>query len=170
MRRRLYFVLPDLKSADTIQQELLLAKIDTSHIHFLARNGINLGQLSVANLLQRTDLIHGMGIGLAAGGLTGILTGFAIALYPELGSTVGMGAVLVLAIFGALMGAWASSMIAISLPNTRLKGFQRAIDAGRILLMVDVPYRRVGEIRQLIESHHPEVRGGGEDHHIPAFP
>jgi hypothetical protein len=170
MRRRLYFVLPDLKSADTIQRELLLARIEAGHIHFLAREGINLGQLSVANLLQRSDLIHGLEIGLVAGGLTGLLTGLGIALYPEFGSAVGMGAALLLAVFGAIVGAWASGMIAISLPNSRLKGFQQAIDAGRILLMVDVPYRRVAEIRALIESHHPEVRGGGQDHHIPAFP
>lgn len=170
MRRRLYFVLPDLKSADTIQRELLLARIDAGHIHFLARDGINLGRLSVANLLQRSDLVHGLEIGLVAGGLTGMLSGLAIALYPELGGMVGMGAVLMLAVFGAVVGAWASGMIAVSLPNSRLKGFQRAIDAGRILLMVDVPNRRVREIRRLIESHHPEAHAGGEDHHIPAFP
>lgn len=170
MRRRLYFVVPDLKSAETIQRELLLARIDAGHIHFLARDGINLGQLSVANLLQRSDLVHGLEIGLVAGGLTGVLSGLAISLYPEFGATVGMGAVLILAVFGAIVGAWASGMIAVSLPNSRLKGFQRAIDAGRILLMVDVPARRVREIRRLIESHHPEARGGGQDNQIPAFP
>ena len=57
MRRRLYFVLPDLRSADTIQRELLLARIEAGHIHFLARDGVNLGQLSVANLLQRSELV-----------------------------------------------------------------------------------------------------------------
>lgn len=170
MRRRLYFILPDLHTADTIQQELLLARVETSHIHFLARDGINLGQLSVANLLQRSDLIHGLQIGLFAGGLTGLLAGLVIAFYPELGSSVGMGAALLLAVFGAVVGAWASGMIGVSLPNSRLKGFQQAIDAGRILLMVDVPYRRVAEIRRLIESHHPEAHAGGEDTHIPAFP
>jgi hypothetical protein len=170
MRRRLYFVLPDLRSADTIQRELLLARIDAGHIHFLAKDGINLGQLSVANLLQRSDLVHGLGIGLVAGGLTGMGSGFAISMYPELGAMVGMGAVLMLGVFGALVGAWTSGMIAVSIPNSRLKGFQRAIDAGRILLMVDVPQRRVAEIRRLIEEHHPEVKGGGQDAQIPAFP
>lgn len=170
MRRRLYFVLPDLVTADTIQKELLLARIDAGHIHFLARDGINLGQLSVANLLQRTDLTHGLQIGLIAGGLTGLAAGLVVAFYPQLGNMVGMGAALLLAVFGALVGAWISGMIAISLPNSRLKGFQQAIDAGRILLMVDVPYRRVEEIRALIESHHPEARAGGQDTHIPAFP
>lgn len=170
MRRRLYFVLPDLKSADTIQRELLLARIDAGHMHFLARDGINLGQLSVANLLQKTDLVHGLEIGLVAGGLTGMLSGLVVSLYPELGAMVGMGAVLLLGVFGAIVGAWASGMIAVSIPNSRLKAFQQAIDAGRILLMVDVPYRRIGEIRRLIEQLHPEARIGGLDNQIPAFP
>ena len=71
MRRRLYFVLPDLNSAETIERELLLAKVDDPHIHFLARDGINMGRLHVANLLQRSDLLHGIGIGMVAGGVTG---------------------------------------------------------------------------------------------------
>lgn len=170
MRRRLYFVLPDLRSAETIQRELLLARIDAGHFHFLARDGINLGQLSVANLLQKSDLVHGLVIGLLAGGLTGILSGLVVTFYPTLGDQVGMGAVLILAVLGALLGAWASGMIAVSIPNSRLGAFQQAIDAGRILLMVDVPYRQTGEVRRLIESHHPEARAGGQDTRIPAFP
>jgi len=170
MRRRLYFVLPDLASADTIQRELLLARVDAGHIHFLARDGINLGKLSVASLLQRSDLVHGLEIGLVAGGLTGMLSGLVISLYPALGAMLGMGAVLLLGLFGAVVGAWASGMIAVSIPNSRLKGFQQALDAGRILLMVDVPYRRIGEIRELIRQHHPEVQGGEQDNQIPAFP
>jgi len=170
MRRRLYFVLPNLESAETIERELLLAKIDDHHIHFLAKDGVNLGTLHVANLLQRSDLVHGMGIGLVAGGITGALVGLLVSMSPEMGAAVGMGGVLVLAILGALVGTWASGMIAISIPNTRLKRFQAAIDRGEILLMVDVPVRRVSEVRDLIRLHHPEAQSRGQDTQIPAFP
>lgn len=170
MRRRLYFMLPDLDSAETIEKELLLSKIDDHHIHFLAKDGVNLGSLHVANLLQRSDLIHGMGIGMIAGGITGALAGLLVFLSPEIGAAVGMGGVLVLAILGALLGTWASGMIAVSIPNTRLQRFQAAIDGGKILLMVDVPVRRVAEIRGLIMSHHPEAQSRGQDAQIPAFP
>lgn len=170
MRRRLYFMLPDAESARTIERELLLAKIDDPHIHFLARDGINLGRLHVANLLQRSDLLHGIGMGLVVGGATGVLAGFLLRYHPEIGGIVGLGAALVLGLFFAMVGAWISGMIAVSIPNTALKRFQPAIDRGEILLMVDVPMRRVNEIRQLIESHHPEVQSKGIDAHIPAFP
>ena len=170
MRRRLYFVLPDLSCAEVVERELLVEKIENQHIHFLASEGTNLGRLHVASLLQRSDLLHGMGIGLVAGGLTGALAGFGLSLHPELGSLVGMGGMLLLGVFGALVGTWASGMIAVSIPNTRLRRFQEAIDKGEILLMVDVPVARVREITQLIRSHHPEVHAKGQDAQIPAFP
>lgn len=130
MRRRLYFILPDIGSAETIEKELLLAKIDDPHIHFLAKDGINLRRLHVANLLQRSDLLHGVGIGLVAGGITGALAGVGLSFYPELGDRIGMGGILVLAVVCAMIGSWISGMIAVSIPNSRLKRFQPAIDRG----------------------------------------
>ena len=160
----------DLPSAETIERELLLAKIDDPHIHFLAKEGVNLGRLHVANLLQRSDLLHGFGIGMVAGGITGALAGVVLSFYPQLGQAIGMGGILVLAVVCAMIGSWISGMIAISLPNSRLRHFQPAIDRGEILLMVDVPVRRVREIRDLIMSHHPEAQAKGQDTQIPAFP
>lgn len=170
MRRRLFFMLPDLASAQTIERELLLAKIEDSHMHFLAKDGVNLGTLHVANLLQRTDLTHGMGIGLVAGGVTGAVAGTLLLLHPEFGATFGVGAIAVLGVLGAVVGTWASGMIAVSVPNSRLAHFQRGIERGEILLMVDVPVRRVKEIRQMIVALHPEAQAKGQDTHVPAFP
>lgn len=170
MRRRLYFVLPNVETAESIEKELLVAKIDDPHIHFLAKDGVNLGRLHVANLLQRSDLLHGIGIGLVAGGLTGALAGVALSFYPDLGETIGMGGILILAVVCAMVGSWVSGMIAVSIPNSRLKRFQPAIDRGEVLLMVDVPVRRVKEIRDLVVSHHPEAKSQGQEAQIPAFP
>jgi hypothetical protein len=170
MRRRLYFVLPDIDSAESIEKELLLAKIDDPHIHFLAKDGINMGSLHVANLLQRSDLLHGVGIGLTAGGITGALAGVALSFYPQMGHEIGMGGILVLAVVCAMIGSWVSGMIAVSIPNSRLRRFQPAIDRGEILLMVDVPVRRLKEIRELLSAHHPEAKAKGQEAQIPAFP
>jgi len=59
---------------------------------------------------------------------------------------------------------------AVSIPNSRLRRFQPAIDRGKILLMVDVPVRRVKEIRDLIISHYPEAQARGQEAQVPAFP
>jgi hypothetical protein len=61
-------------------------------------------------------------------------------------------------------------MVASSVPNSRLKMFQRDMDDGKVLMMVDVPMRRVQEICELIARRHPEALSGGFEPTIPAFP
>jgi hypothetical protein len=70
---------------------------------------------------------------------------------------------------GGLFGAWASSMIGVSVPNTRLRAFSDDVAAGRVLLMLDVPPGRVEEVRSLVQRRHPECDRGMEPA-IPAFP
>ena len=69
MRRRLYFLLPDLESARRTADDLLLARVDDRHMRFLARRGSDLGDLHEANYLQKTDMTHGASVGFALGGL-----------------------------------------------------------------------------------------------------
>ena len=169
MRRRLYFLLPDLGSAKKTADDLLLARIEDRHMHFLAKRGTDLGELHEASYLQKTDLAHGAGIGLAIGGGAGLLLGAAIVAFPPAGNPES-GAVLVTTIIGAMLGAWMASMAAAAVPNSRLKQFQDEIAKGKILLMVDVPYARVEAIRELITARHPEAMAGGQETRFPAFP
>lgn len=59
MRRRLYFVLPDNESARSMLEAMLLARIDCRHIHFLSRRDTLPQDLPEANVLQKTDKVHG---------------------------------------------------------------------------------------------------------------
>ncbi len=169
MRRRLYFVLPNVESARRTENELLLARIEESHIHFLAREDVELGRLPSASVVQRSDLLHAMIIGLIAGGMTGAAAGAVIYFAPaETG--LGIGIILVVALVGAVLGTWVSGMIGISVPNTQLRLFEPAVEAGQILMMVDVPKARVAEITELIHATHPEAADGGMEMDKPAFP
>jgi len=168
MRRRLYFLLPDVKHARDVFKELLLQRIDDSRIHFLAREDINLGDLPKAEMLQTTDAVHGWGLGLTVGGLTGAIAGLAVLMFPPSGFVMGLGIVLVMSLLGALIGAWAAGMIASSVPNTQLEGFEKEIKRGKILLMVDVPKERIDEITHMVKQHDADARG--QEPTIPAFP
>jgi hypothetical protein len=137
MRRRLYFLLPDVDSAKRTADDLLLARIEDRHMRFLAKRGTDLGELHEASYLQKTDLVHGAGIGLMLGGIGGLILGAIIVAYP---------------------------------PNSRLKQFQEDIERGKVLAMVDVPYGRVGQIRDLVRTRHPEAVPGGQETRFPAFP
>jgi hypothetical protein len=170
MRRRLYFLLPDVESARRTADDLLLARIEDRHMRFLARRGTDLGELHEASYLVKTDLVHGAGIGLLLGGVGGLILGAMIVMYPFEGTNPQLVAVLIAAIVGGLLGAWMASMAAAAVPNSRLKQFQDDLERGSVLLMVDVPYGRVEQIRELVLERHPEAVPRGQATRFPAFP
>jgi hypothetical protein len=170
MRRRLYFLLPDVESARRTADDLLLARIEDRHMQFLARRGTDLGELHEASYLQKTDILHGAGIGLVLGGIGGLILGAIIVTYPPEGTQPQLVAVLIAAIIGGVLGAWMASMAGAAVPNSRLKEFREDIERGRVLCMVDVPYGRVEQVRDLVLSRHPEAQPRGQATRFPAFP
>ena len=112
MRRRLYFMLPDVESARTMLNEMLLARIECRHIHFLSRRDTLPPDLPAANVLQKTDIVHGAQVGLVIGAVVGAAAGGLLVLFPPEGVTLKLMAVLLLALGGALFGVWASSLVA----------------------------------------------------------
>jgi hypothetical protein len=168
--RRLYFMVPDIDTANKVVDELLLKRVDEHHIHVVAKEGTPMGDLPEANLLQKSDFIPAMERGLAVGGITGLLAGIAAVTFPPAGLILGGGAILGTSLAGAGIGAWLSGMIGMDVPNTQIEKFEQAIAKGELLMMVDIPKSRVEEIEALIQQHHPDADMGGTEPHIPAFP
>lgn len=170
MRRRLYFMLPNTRSAREMRDELLLARIEDGHIHVMARDGMPLDGLHEASILQKTDFVHGAETGLAVGGGIGIIAGLVAVFFPPAGIDLQLVTILLTALIGAAFGAWVASMVASSLPNSRLRAFESAIAAGHVLMMVDVPSERIEDIRKRVAAQHPEAMNSGVEPTIPAFP
>lgn len=168
--RRLYFMVPDIDTANTVVDELLLKRVDDHHIHVVAKEGTPMGDLPEANLLQKSDFIPAMERGLAVGGITGVLAGIAAVTFPPAGLVLGGGAILGTSLAGAGIGAWISGMIGMDVPNSQIEKFEAAIENGEVLMMIDIPKTRVEEIEALIQQHHPDADMGGTEPHIPAFP
>lgn len=168
--RRLYFLLPNVETAHKVVNDLLLAKIEFRHIHVIAREGTPMEELPEASMLQSSDFVPALERGIAAGGATGVIAGIVAVTVPPAGLVLGGGAVLGIALAGAGFGALLASMIGAGMPNSRLKDFERAVDQGNLLMLVDVSKARVEEIEQLIRKHHPEVKIEGTEPTIPAFP
>jgi len=151
--------------------DLLLARIDEGHIHFVASEGTDMTGLHPANILQTSDVIRAAQLGLVIGAATGAVAGVAAVLFFSMsGDAPHWGVAAILAIVGAPLGAWAASMIGVSVPSKRLARFEGAIASGQLLLMVDVPRTRVAEIEALLATAHPEGHFEGEEPNIPAFP
>jgi len=168
MRRRIYYLLPDVATARHTMDDLLLARVDEGHIHFLAKSGIDMSSLHEANLLQSSDIVRSAQFGLLMGAATGFGAGAAAVL---IGGGLPAGLVILIGFLtGGLLGAWGASMIGISVPNARLRPFQAAVERGEILLMVDVPKARVEEIEALLQRLDPKAHLEGIEINMPAFP
>jgi hypothetical protein len=172
VNKRLYFLLPTVESAKTIVDELLLARIEERHIHIVAKDHTPLekAHLPEAGLLEESDFVPALERGVTVGGATGFLAGVAAVTFPPAGLILGGGAILATSLLGAGLGAWVASMIGVSIPNSHLKQFEDAIEAGQLLMLVDVSHDRADEITQLIRSHHPEAHDEGADPIYHAFP
>jgi hypothetical protein len=171
MKRRIYWLMPDLASARRVMHDLVQARVDAAHIHFAGPEGADMRGLHAANVWQTSDLLHAAESGLVIGSVMGVVVGLAAALlFPIVGEGPQWEVAAVLAVLGGLFGAWSSSMIGISIPSPRLARFQSAIASGQVLLMVDLPRARVADIEALLESAHPEARFAGEERQVPVFP
>lgn len=170
MRRRLYFVLPDLGTAVQTANDLLLARIEDRHMHFLARRGMSLGQLHEASYFQKSDLRHSLLVGFTVGGSAGFVVGLGLFLTKFGGLNLQLVTIPIATVLGAIFGAWAASLIGISTPNSTLKRFDQELKDGRVLLLVDVPTNRVEEIQELVHRRHPEASDHGVEPTMPAFP
>lgn len=166
--RRLYFLLPDLTITHQVVNELLLARIDERHIHVIAKEGTQLGDLPEATLMQKSDFVPAMERGVALGGATGVVAGLVAIAFP--GVVIAGGALLAMGLAGAGMGAWLGGMIGMDVKNSNVKKFESSIQAGEMLILVDVPKDRVDSVQDSIRKLHPEVDFEGTEPTIPAFP
>jgi hypothetical protein len=170
MKRRLYFLLPDVDSATRTANDLLLARVDDGRMHFLAKRGTDLGDLHEASYLIKTDLMRGAGIGLFFGVLGGVILGYLIVNHPPEGTHPGLAAAVLAALVGAALGLWMGSMAATAVPNSRLRQYNDQLERGKVLMIVDLPYERVDRIREIVASRHPEVVASAQETRYPAFP
>ena len=171
MKRRIYWLIPDVASARRVMDDLVQAQVDPAHIHFAGPESADMRGLHAANIWQTSDLVHAAESGLVIGSVVGVVVGLAAALlFPIVGEGPQWEVAAALAVLGGLFGAWSSSMIGISIPSPRLTRFQTAIASGQVLLMVDLPRLRVAEIEALLERAHPEARFAGVERLAPALP
>lgn len=168
--KRLYFLVPNVKIATKVVDELLLARVEERHMHVIAKDGTPLGSLPEAGVLEKSDFYPALQRGVTVGGATGILAGLLAVTFPPAGLALGGGAILATALLGSGFGVWFSTMIGTDVPNTRHDRFRDAIERGEVLMLIDVPKRRVAEIEGLVRKHHRNADIEGVEPTIPAFP
>lgn len=168
--KRVYFLLPDTRSAKSIVDELLTLGAEEKHIHVIANESTSLEDLPEATLLQKSDFIPAVERGIAIGGASGLLAGLVAMSFSGLGAIVGGGILIATTLAGAGVGTLLGSMVALELPNTRHKAFQEAIDKGEILMLVDIAKEQVGAVTEVVLRHHPEAELEDIEPRAPLIP
>ncbi len=170
MIRRMYFMIPDVDLARTIHNELLLSRVAESKMHVIAREDVDLNDLPEANILQKSDLIQAIQRGVPLGGLTGVVLGAAAVSLGLVLPGYESATIMITLFAGLFLGVFSSAMIAVNVPNTRHRRFEKDLSNGKILFIVDVPVEKVAEISEMVTRHHPEADMKGLEPNIPAFP
>jgi len=160
MMKRLNFVLPSLRTAQVVVDELLLKRININYIHVISNASTALGDLPKANLLLKSDLIPAMERGLIIGAITGLLAGLAAIIFPPTGLTLGLAVVFAASLIGAGMGALVGGLIGAGRPNRLIAPFSDAIDGGGLLMCIMVPHTRIEEIETIVNQHQPDIEAG----------
>lgn len=157
--KRLYFLVPTIEATVNIVEELRQAGILDQDIYVVGKDHhrLQLAHLHEAGILQTTGLLSALKRGLAIGAVIGLLTGAIATYFAPPAWTAGASMVVALGLFGTAFGAWASTLVGSSTPNPRVWKFDRAINAGKLLMLVDIPKEREEEIIRRIKLHHPEA-------------
>lgn len=161
MRRRLYFLVPDVVHCKALVADLRNQGISDKQIHVIARNDVELEGLNQATALQKTELAHGLEWGIGLGGVAGLLGGLLAVTFPPAGILLAGEAILLgTTLAGAGFGAVVSALVAGDIPNQELEHFQDKIALGEILLLLDIPTPHVEIMMHVIKLHHPKAEIG----------
>ncbi len=163
--KRIYFLVPNLDTTHKIVDELRAEGIEDRHIHVLAERHTPLGDLPEASTFQKTDFIPAVERGIALGATTGLLAGLVALRFA--GFAIAGGSVLGVLVYGATIGAMMSGLAGLHVGNSKVKQYADAIEAGALLVMLDIPKERIEVMSQLIVKHHPSVQFEGIEPLMP---
>ncbi|KOR30879.1 hypothetical protein TI04_03650 [Achromatium sp. WMS2] len=156
--RRLYVLVPDTQSCKDIVEQLKTFGISEHSMHAIAGLSRNLKGLPSASIWQKTDLAHGIILGVTLGGLAGFTGGLLAMFFPPAGLKFGHQGMLIATAAGLVIGVLTHAILGSHKHNHSLDRFRPEMRRGWILLMADVPHRQVEDIKTSIHQQHPESK------------
>jgi len=136
MKTRRVYSTPDLVHARDAMAAARRVGVPDDDLSLIARSDIELDRIPEQDKDEHTDFKPAALRGLAEGGATGLLAGLVAMAIPPLGVTIAGAAAVGAA--GALVGAWTNALMGASSPDPVRQKFEETIEAGKILVVVDV--------------------------------
>jgi hypothetical protein len=164
---RICFLAPSTASAHGVVDELRARGIKDTNIFVVAHEGTDLGDLPDAGAVT-SDFYPQLERGLAAGAAVGVIGG--LVAMRVAGAVLGGAALLLFGLLGATVNGLLSAIAGSAYPDSRLGRFQQAIEAGQVLIMVDVARADAAATEEAVRQRHPEATFEGLEPHVPVVP
>ncbi|MFC4260206.1 hypothetical protein ACFOZ5_14380 [Marinobacter lacisalsi] len=160
--KRLFYLVDSIDSVDEISDDLHKHGVTDWRFHIVSKDeaGLFRHHLHTASILDRTDLPRFVERGVLIGALAGVLVVGTLSLI--IGLSFPMGAWIALFAFSVVAGGWLAGFGGIQSENYRIRRFHDDIEAGKYLVMVDVPKQDEEEMKRLMGARHPEAVLQGE--------
>lgn len=134
MKHRHVFRTDDIAQASHAVRAAIDRGTPDDDVYLVARSDIEIRQVHNRRKMADSDFIPAAMRGAALGAVIGLVVAIGIALLWK----TGLGVVLLGAGLGAAVGGLASSLVGAAIPDPVRRRFEKEIDAGNILLVVDV--------------------------------
>jgi len=135
------------------------AGITDWNFHVLSKdeNGLYKRHIHSANMLQKTDIIHGIEQGIVRGFLWGLGASMILSQIPIHGSILPLSVLISIQLASILLGGWHGSLFGYQSENYKIKPFHEKLEQGYYLIMIDVPKRQVAMVEELMMEEHSDV-------------
>jgi len=137
MNIRHVFSTPDIDTATAAMDAARAAGVRDDHLLLVARSDIELELIPDERKEADTDLRHAALRGAEFGAGAGLLGGLLAVVVAPVGLTLAGAAALTLA--GAAIGSGSAALFGSALPDPIRQKFEKEIESGRILVIVDGP-------------------------------
>ena len=135
MKHRHVFSAPDLRAAEAAIAAARANGIGDECISLIACSEIEIESIPTSRLDATTDMVPAAIRGAMEGGAMGLLGGMIAVMIPALGITIaGVGLITVIC---AGVGGWSSALIGSTIPDPIRRQFEKEIERGRILVVID---------------------------------
>lgn len=155
IKRRLYFLLPDIEHTEMVVQDLITTGISKKQMYAIAGQGVDPDGLPVDPMELSPDKDARIESIFWIGNLVLFVIAFASLIILLMSPMDGYwwllpALIMMLTFVGGLE-------FATRIPNEHLAEFHDAMRHYEILLMIDVPLRQVSRVENLVHKKHPEA-------------
>lgn len=158
MSKKLYFLAPNEQAATEVVESLKTV-VDDKHIYAVASDEVLMLRDSIpdADQIHKTDVLNAAKKGTSFGAASGLFAGLAAFLITPAGSVATAGFVVGTSVGGAALGALTSGLVGLSFPNSDLEDFEKAIEEGKVLMLVDIADYSEDAIKTAVLKSHPDA-------------